>query len=195
MKRQLGKQSRKKLLSTLTNVYRDDAKLYPGIADLLRTLIATRGVCVGLVTRNITNDPELTIRTLLARHDIDSAELDFVVHVPLGHDKTTAFRAIREKHDINPARSFACGDEHQDFASAMAAGMHCFMVSYGFEAYTRLTRKFDVPTDIISRTPKDFCARVLHAFDIEIPSGSPTNWLQELDGETSSASRFTEPMA
>lgn len=167
LKKQIGKQSRKRLLSTLTDAYREEASLYPGIADLLRTLIASSGVRVGLVTRNITNEPELTIRKLLARHDIDGEELDFVIHVPLGQDKTTAFRAIRRSFDINPARSYACGDEHQDYVSAVTASMHCFMVSYGFEDYSRLTKKFDIPADVISRTPGEFCGRVLHAFDIE----------------------------
>jgi phosphoglycolate phosphatase len=167
LKQQIGKQSRKKLLSTLTDAYRYDAKLYPGIAGLLRVLIAASGIRVGLVTRNITNDPEFTIRALLARHDIDSEELDFVVHVPLGQQKTAALKAIRKSFDINPARSFACGDEHHDFLSAMAAGMHSFMVSYGFEDYIRLTKKFNIPADIISRNPGELCARVLHALDIE----------------------------
>ncbi len=167
LKQQLGKQSRKKLLATLTDVYRDNARLFPGVAALMRTLIAAPGIRVGLVTRNITNEPELTIRKLLARHDIDLDALDFMAHVPLGQNKTTAFRTARKRFDINPARSYACGDEHKDFAAAVAAGMHSFMVSYGFEDYTRLTEKFEVPEDLISRTPEALCARVLHALDIE----------------------------
>jgi phosphoglycolate phosphatase len=108
----------------------------------------------------------LTIRKLLARHDIDLDALDFLAHVPLGDDKTSAFRAARRRFDINPARSFACGDEHKDFSAAIGAGMHSFMVSYGFEDYTRLTQKFAVPEELISRTPEELCARVLHALDI-----------------------------
>jgi phosphoglycolate phosphatase len=167
LKQQLGKQSRKKLLATLTDVYRNHAQLYPGVADLIRTLIAATGIRVGLVTRNITNEPELTLRKLLARHDIDLDALDYMAHVPLGQEKTAAFRAARKSFDINPARSFACGDEHKDFAAAVAAGMHPFIVSYGFEDYTRLTRKFEVPEDVISQTPQDLCTRVLHALDID----------------------------
>jgi phosphoglycolate phosphatase len=167
LKKQLGQQNRKQLLATLTDVYREDAKLYPGLADLIRTLIATRGVRVGLVTRNITNEPELTIRKLLARHDIDLNELDFMTHVPLGSEKTEAFRSARKRLDINPARSFACGDEHKDFTAAIAAGMHPFIVSYGFEDYSRLTQKFEVPEDVISRTPEELCVRVLHALGLD----------------------------
>ena len=167
LKKQLGKQSRKQILATLTDVYRDDAKLYPGIPELICTLIATPGIRVGIVTRNITNEPALTIRRLLARHDIDLDALDFLAHVPLGNDKTSAFRSARRRFDINPARSFACGDEHKDFTAAIGAGMHSFMVSYGFEDYKRLTQKFAVPEELISRTPEELCARVIHALDIE----------------------------
>jgi phosphoglycolate phosphatase len=164
--RKLGKHSRKNILSTLTEVYRDDAKLYPGMAALIRTLVATSGIRVGLVTRNISNEPMLTIRKVLTRHDIDLDAFDFAVHVPLGEEKTIALRSARKSFDINPARSYACGDEHKDFSSAIAAGMHPFIGSYGFEDYTRLTKKFKVPEDVISRTPEDLSIRVLHALDI-----------------------------
>jgi phosphoglycolate phosphatase len=167
LKKQLGTQSRKQLLATLTDVYREDAKLYPGVAALIRKLVAARGIRVGLVTRNITNEPKLTLRKLLARHDIDLDALDFMEHVSLGCEKTEAFRSARKKFDINPARSFACGDEHKDFTAAIAAGMHPFIVSYGFEDYSRLTKKFEIPEDIISRTPAELCVRVLHALDLE----------------------------
>ncbi|MEI6735252.1 MAG: HAD hydrolase-like protein [Comamonadaceae bacterium] len=166
LRKQLGKRSRKKILSTLTDVYRDDAELYPGMADLIRTLIAAPGIRVGLVTRNITNEPMLTIRKVLSRHDIDLDAFDFAVHVPLREDKTHALRSARKSFDINPARSYACGDEHKDFTSAIAAGMHAFIGSYGFEDYTRLTKKFQVPEDVISRTPEDLSIRVHHALDI-----------------------------
>jgi phosphoglycolate phosphatase len=166
LRKQLGKRSRKKILSTLTDVYRDDAKLYPGMAFLVRTLVAAPGIRIGLVTRNITNEPMLTIRKVLSRHDIDLDAFDFAVHVPLGQEKTNALRSARKSFDINPARCYACGDEHKDFTAAIAAGMHPFIGSYGFEDYTRLTEKFKVPEDVISRTPQDLSKRVLHALDL-----------------------------
>ena len=109
----------------------------------------------------------LMIRKVLSRHDIDLDAFDFAVHVPLGEEKTNALRSARKSFDVNPARSYACGDEHTDFISATAAGMHPFIGSYGFEDYTRLTNKFKVPEDVISRTPEDLIIRVLHALDIE----------------------------
>jgi phosphoglycolate phosphatase len=103
---------------------------------------------------------------VLFRHDIDLNAIDFAVHVPLGEEKTSAFISARKIFNINPARSYACGDEHTDFSSAISAGMHPFIGSYGFEDYTRLTKK-KVPEDVISRTPRDLGIRLLHALDIE----------------------------
>lgn len=166
LKKQLGKQSRKKVLATLTEVYREEATLYPGIAELIGALVAAPGIRVGLVTRNVTNEPEITIRKLLRRHDIDLDDLDYMAHVPMGVEKVGFFRAAREKFDINPARSYACGDENTDFVAAIASGMHPFIVSYGFEDHKRLTQKFNIPEEVISRTPAQLCARMRHALDI-----------------------------
>jgi phosphoglycolate phosphatase len=166
LKKQLGRHSRKKLLSTLTEVYREEASLYPGTAELLNELIATPGIRVGLVTRNITNEPEITLKLLFERHGVDIGELDYMSCIPLREEKTTYFKAARSRFGINPARSFACGDEHKDFIAAINAGMHPFIVSYGFEGHTRLTEKFEIPEEVVSRTPEEFCARIRHAFDL-----------------------------
>jgi phosphoglycolate phosphatase len=167
LRKQLSKKSRKKILSTLTDVYRESALLYPGFADLIQTLIGTPGIRVGLVTRNVTNEPVITIGRLLARHGIDVNDLDYMAHVPLGKDKTRFFKLARKNFDINPARSYACGDEHKDFVAATSSGMHPFIASYGFEDHKRLTKKFDVPEEVISRTPDELCGRIRHALDIE----------------------------
>jgi len=161
-----GKQGRKGLLATLTDIYREEARFYPGMAELIRDLLASPGIRVGMVTRNVTHEPEITLARLFARHDLEIDGLDFLVHVPLRQDKTPYFKAARARFDINPARAYACGDEHKDFAAAMASGIHPFIVSYGFENHARLTRKFAIPEEIISRTPQDFSARVRHALDL-----------------------------
>jgi phosphoglycolate phosphatase len=171
LRKQLGKQKRSRLIATLTEVYREEAALYPGMAEMVRTLVATRGVRVGLVTRNITLHPERTLQRLFARHDIDLRALDFLVHVPLSEQKTPHFRQLREHFEINPARAFACGDERTDFAAARDCGMHPFMVAYGFEDFDRLTRKIGVPAEIIAATPEELRVRVMHALGIdEVPS-------------------------
>lgn len=166
VKKNFRSQSRLEIVDTLTEVYRADAQLYPGIAALMQTLIDAPDVVVGLVTRNITNEPLETLRQLFLRHDVDIDALDFLVHVPLSETKASQFRLARERFGINPARAYVCGDEHKDFLAAIATGMHPFMVSYGFESRGRLTDKFDVPEEIISRTPGELCKRVVHALDL-----------------------------
>jgi phosphoglycolate phosphatase len=166
LKKQIGKRNRKQLISTLTEVYREEAQLYPGIVGLIQTLIAAPDIVVGLVTRNVTNEPEETLRQLFLRHGIDVSALDFLVHVPLNQEKTPHFRAARDRFDINPARAYICGDEYKDFLAAVGSGMHPFMVSYGFEDHKRLTKKFKVPEEIISRTSEELCGRILHAIGL-----------------------------
>jgi phosphoglycolate phosphatase len=169
IKKNLRKDSRARLVDSLTDVYRHEARLYDGIPELIRTLIAAPEVTVGIVTRNITNEPLATLRQLFGRYGIDIGELDFFVHIPLSDKKTSHFRAIREQFGINPARSYVCGDEHKDFAAAIGTGMHPFMVSYGFEDYDRLTEKFAIPHELIARTPAELCLRVRHGLGLFTP--------------------------
>lgn len=159
--------NRQKIVDTLTDVYRSDAVLYPGIADFINQLIATPNVIVGMVTRNICNEPLETLRQLFARHAIDIDQFDFLVHVPIAEKKTIHFRKVREDFGVNPAKAYVCGDENKDYVAAISTGMHPFMASYGFENYLRLTDKFEISPDIISRTPAELIERVLHALDIQ----------------------------
>jgi phosphoglycolate phosphatase len=167
LKKQFGSQSRKQLLMTLTDVYRREAILYPGIARLFRTLIATSNIRVGLVTRNVTNDAEETLRILFGREGVDLDGLDFIHRIPLRDDKATHFKALRHRYDINPARCYTCGDEHHDYVAAISSGMRPFIVSYGFEDHERLTTKFDIPNEFISRTSETVCQRIRHALDLQ----------------------------
>jgi phosphoglycolate phosphatase len=161
-----GKLGRKELLATLTEVYREEASLYPGMAGLIRDLLAAPGIRVGMVTRNVTHAPEVTLGRLFARHGVDIGQLDFLHYVPLREEKTPYFKTAREHYDINPARTYACGDEHKDYVAAQSAGMHPFIVSYGFESFARLTRKFAIPEAVISPTPASLADRVRHALDL-----------------------------
>lgn len=162
----MGKHVRKELLDTLTEVYREEALLYPGMVELIRDLIGSSGIRVGMITRNICHEPETTLARLFARHDMDIGDLDFMHYLSLREEKILYFKAARERFDINPARAFACGDEHRDYAAALASGMHPFIVSYGFESLTRLTLKFGIPEEVISQDPQAFSSRVRHALDL-----------------------------
>lgn len=164
----MGKRVRKELLETLTEVYREEALLYPRMAELIRDLIEAPGIQVGMVTRNICHEPKTTLARLFARHNIDIGHLDFMHYLPLREEKALYFKAVREQLDINPARAFVCGDEHRDYAAALASGMHPFIVSYGFESHTRLILKFEIPEEVISQDPQVFCSRVRHALDMPL---------------------------
>lgn len=166
LRRQFGKQSRKRLLATLTDVYREEARLYPGIDSLLGTLMAVPDIRVGLITRNVTNEPEKTLKYLFQRHGIDTGEFDFFACIPLRKDKTVIMKHARQSFAINPARAYACGDEHSDYLAAIGAGMHPFVAAYGFEDSVRLTEKFGVPHEVISTSPAEFVERLLNALNL-----------------------------
>lgn len=169
LRRQLNKENRKKLKRTLTEIYRSEAQVFPAVATVLQLLIDTPDIRVGIISRNVTIEPEETVRLVLERHNIDSGQLDFISCIPLGEDKAAHFRAIRERFDINPSRSFACGDEYSDYAAAVMAGMNPFVVSYGFEDYDRLLDDFGIPSEVISRTPRELMDRICHSLDLELP--------------------------
>lgn len=172
LRRQFGKQSRKRLLATLTEVYRQEARLYPGIDTLLHKLLAAPDVRVGLITRNVTINPAETLKCLFQRHDIDIAGFDYVACIPLREDKTAQLKSVRAAFAINPARAYACGDEYSDYLAAIGAGMHPFVVAYGFEDSLRLSKNFGVPREVISTSPREFADRLLHALDLADARGS-----------------------
>jgi len=166
LRQQFGKQKRKALLATLTEVYRSEAMLYPEMGRLLQTLIESPRVRVGIVSRNVTTEPETTLRTLLRRQGVDESRLDFVDCLPLRENKRARFQALRSRFDINPALASACGDEHHDYTAAVGAGIHPFIVSYGFDDHDRLRDDFSIPEEIISRTPPELAQRLTHALDL-----------------------------
>ena len=171
LQRQIGSKKRSKLITTLTEVYREEASLYPGMRDFILRLASEPRVRVGVVTRNITREPLETLGRLFERHGIDRGGFDFLVHAPLKQEKLPYFRETRERFEINPARSFSCGDEAKDYSAAVNSGIHPFMVSYGFEDFSRLTERHAIPAEVISRTPEELAFRVLHA--LELPTGKP----------------------
>lgn len=167
--RQMRKVRRSDLLLSLTEVYREEASLFPGMAGFIRSLIKTDGLRVGLVTRNITHEPEVTLGRLFARHDLDIHELDFIRCILLKEKKGPHFQEIVREYRVNPARAYACGDEHGDYNAALSAGIRPFIGSYGFESHKRLSVKFEIPEGFLSSRPEELIQRVIHALDIEGP--------------------------
>ena len=169
LRQQFDKGNRKRFKRTLTDVYRDAAQPYPGMVQLLQRLIAAPDIRVGIVSRNVTIDPEETLAIVLRRFGIDSAALDFLRCIPLGDGKAPEFRAIRERYGINPLRAYVCGDEYRDYTEASASGMQAIIASYGFEDHGRLIGDYNVPPELIARTPTELALRLCHALDLVAP--------------------------
>lgn len=167
LRKQIAGRKRSRLVATLTEVYREEGRLYDGMARLMNRLAERPGLRLGIVTRNITRNPIDTLETLFRREGFDPARLDFLIHLPLAAEKLDAFREIRARFGVNPALAFACGDEAKDYRAAVGGGIHPFMVSYGFEDFERLTLRHGIPAEVISRTPAELSARILHAVGLE----------------------------
>lgn len=166
LRKQLKGRKRSALIETLTELYREQVMLYDGVTELINRLLQAPDIRVGIISRNITQEPEETLLRLYRRNGVEVDSLDFLVTLPLKEDKTPAFSAIRESFGVNPARAYASGDEKRDYLASLGSGMHPFMVSYGFESFERLTRKIGIPDPLISRHPEEFKRRILHAFDL-----------------------------
>jgi phosphoglycolate phosphatase len=174
LRKQINKKKRKDLIKTLTEIYREEGELYADIAGMIEKLVNAPSLRVGVVSRNITLDPLITLQHVFRRNGVDPDAFDFFVHLPLKDDKLSRFRSIRENYEINPARAFACGDEKKDFIAATGSGMHPLIVSYGFESLERLEKKIGVPPELISHSPWQLRQRLLHALDIDDDSLSST---------------------
>ncbi|MGF1547990.1 MAG: HAD family hydrolase [Thiotrichales bacterium] len=166
-KRQISKRKRAQLIATLTEVYREEGRLYDGIAGFVEILLDQKNLRVGVVTRNITDKPIETLKALFRRHGLDANRFDFFIHIPLSQDKIDTFREVRESYRINPARGYVCGDEKKDYLAALGTGLHPFMVAYGFESHARLTAKVGVPPELIAHTPHELAVRVLNGLAID----------------------------
>lgn len=169
LRQQFDKGNRKRLKRTLTDVYREAAQPYPGMVPLLQCLIETPDIRVGIVSRNVTIEPEETLAIVLTRFGIDFDRLDFLRCIALGDGKAAQFRAIRETYGINPLRTYVCGDEYRDYTEANAAGMQAIIASYGFEDHNRLVESFNIPPEVIARSSTELASRLCHALDLEIP--------------------------
>jgi phosphoglycolate phosphatase len=168
LRQQFDKASRKQIKQTLTDIYREEAQPYPGMVALLQDLINTPDIRVGIVSRNVTIEPEQTLAIVLRRHGIDSDQLDFIKCIPLGDGKAPQFRRIREKYGINPLRTYVCGDEYHDYSEANATGLQSIIASYGFEDYQRLVESFNIPPEVIAKTPAEMANRLRHALDLQL---------------------------
>lgn len=170
LRQQLDRTHRKQFKQTLTEIYRASARPFPGMIDLLRQLIEAPGVRVGIVSRNVTAEPETTLSIVLQRYGIDSDTLDFMRCIPRGDKKTEQFRLLRDQFGINPLRTVVCGDEAVDYEDASGAGLRALIAAYGFEDQRRLVEDDGVPAELVVPTPEMLALRLCHALGLAPPS-------------------------
>ena len=145
----------RKLRERLTQVYLDSGVVYPEFIDVINQAIANPRIHCGVVSRNFTQTPGPTIRTVLRRSAIDEAELDFVVPIPVGAKKHDVLAGMcSARYD----ESLLCADEIGDFHAASASGYSSLIGSYGFDAVDRLVLKGEVPASCIYHTPASLAA-------------------------------------
>lgn len=170
LRQQFDRTHRKQFKQTLTEIYRASARPFPGMIDLLQHLIEAEEVRVGIVSRNVTNDPETTLSIVLQRYGIDADALDFVRCIPRGEAKTGQFRLLSEHFGINPLRAVVCGDEAGDYEDASRAGLRALIAAYGFEDQRRLVEDYGIPPELIAQTPDQLAARLCHTLGLAMPA-------------------------
>lgn len=128
------------LLDEVIRLYREyylatgisQSRIYPGVREVLESFVAA-----GLPVAVATQKPQGLARTVLEHHGIDrlfhgihgSADDESAVEgVPLG--KTGIIAAALK--DLNTQHALMVGDRAQDVAGAIANGLDCIGVAWGF---------------------------------------------------------------
>ena len=141
---------KKKLRERLTEVYVESGRLFPPFVPFLNELIAEPAVHVGVLSRNFTCSPGLTMRTVLRRSGVAEAHLDFVIPIPAGTKKLNILEGMRS------SRYRAClfgADEVSDYRAARETGYEIVMAAYGFDSRERLNEHGGVPANLIFDDP------------------------------------------
>lgn len=148
---------KKKIRARLTEEYVTNGRIYPEFAPLLNELIAHPALHVGIVSRNFTHTPGLTIRAVLRNSDIDERDLDFMIPVPVGAKKVDVLEAMRSPRY---RASLLCADEVGDYKAATETGYDALMASYGFDSRERLLKEAGVPAVQVFDTPADLAQQL-----------------------------------
>ena len=143
---------KKKIRRVLTDIYQERGYIYPEFVPLLNRMIAAPDLHVGVISRNFTHNPGLTIRAVLRNSGVEEKELDFVIPVDVGVKKHAVLEAMRS------SRYLEClfgADEVGDFRAATETGYDSIiMAGYGFDNRKRLEAEGQVPPETIFDTPQ-----------------------------------------
>lgn len=141
---------KKKIRSRLTDEYVENGRIFQEFEPLLNRLIANPTVHVGIVSRNFTYTPGLTIRAVLRNSGVDEKNLDFVVPIPAGAKKGDVLDAMKASRY---RRCLFGADEVGDYRAAAETGYDAIMASYGFDSRERLLAVAGVPESQLFDTP------------------------------------------
>ena len=142
---------KKKVRQLLTEVYREEGRVYREFAPLLNDMIATPAMHVGIISRNFTQTPGLTIRAVLKNSGVAEQDLDFVIPIDIGVKKRAVLEGMKS---TRYTRCLFGADEIGDFRAATESGYDgIFMGTYGFDNARRLIREGEVPPHIIYASP------------------------------------------
>lgn len=159
---------KKRLREVLTECYMEEGEVFTEFAPLINYMIEKPGIHVGIISRNFTYSPGLTIRKVLANSGIDEANIDFIIPVATGSKKHHALTAMKSsRYRIN----MLGGDEIGDYTAAILAGYETiFMASYGFDNKERLIDKGNISPELVYDTPQEAVNHMAYSLNIELIS-------------------------
>ncbi len=143
--------NKRRFRKILTDEFMTNGRIYPEFQPILNQMIENPLVHVGIVSRNFTNNPGRTIRTILGNSGVKEQYMDFVIPISIGSKKTYVLEAMKSSQY---QYCLFGGDEISDYKSAQDAGYKAIMASYGFDHRQRLMAKGGVPEDDIFDNPK-----------------------------------------
>ena len=138
------------LIENLTEKYREEGVVYKEFIPFLNSCIQNQSTHVGVISRNFTMEPGITIRKVLRNSEIDEKNLDFVIPLPIGASKTDVLKAMNTtRYKIK----IYTGDEISDYKAGKASDYSMYIASYGFDNKERLQHKGGVDDLQIFETP------------------------------------------
>ncbi len=140
----------RKLRDALTQCYRESGRIYPELKEILNTAIANPHIHCGILSRNYTLEPGLTMRHVLRHSGVNESDLDFVIPIPIGLKKTDVLAGMCATRYFE---SLLGADEIGDYRAGHAAGYECLIGCYGFDTRERLLTHGEVPANCLYDSP------------------------------------------
>lgn len=154
---------KQKIRKKLTDAYMEQGRIYPQFTVVLNQMIENPDCHVGIISRNFTHNPGLTIRRVLRNSNVNEADLDFVIPVPIGTKKHEVLEAMNSSRYTD---TLFGADEIGDYRAASDTGYETIiMASYGFDNRERLIRQGGVPPELIGDSTQEIIARIRGSID------------------------------